>query len=425
MDASAYQPLQALVIDDGDKDDEPKDMYAGWKDAVEPPPEVNLNSAIYEPKSMDPVSRKVLRLIIQKLWHKPCVGVFVAKKNYGKTLLAVQLCLRALISNTVDGIIWFSNTAFSSSSMNWLPDDCKVQGFNQDILREIIEYKTFLAGEAVERGANSDDLQDMRRHGVGHDIIVLDDVMGDKGIMNNPLMKRLLSQHRHPCLTVFILNQSASHVVTPDVKQNADWFMVGRNTFLENTKLRTALNFDGSEFAFNEFISNNTRKQGLMLAFNSFTVKRDFDQQWALIRGANIDLRKIKVEMGGTDFLDFMSPPSSSDEEDEEDSETDSDSSDEEGGGREQRALLNPSMTDPGPEPRVLRHHHGFVFPQSFSGVRGVRPPWAIHGGTPYVDLNRMLMREPPYAASAPSLDTFRSLLRRRRGGEPPPYSQN
>lgn len=406
VDLNPYQPLQALEIDSDDDDDGPKDLYAGWKDADEPPPEANLNKSIYEPEGMDPVSRKVLRLILQKLWNKPCVGVFVAKKNYGKTMLAVQLCLRALISNTVDGIIWFSNTAFSSSSMNWLPEECKVVGFNQDILKEIIEYKTFLASEAVERGANSDDLQDMRKHGVGHDIIVLDDVMGEKGIMHNMLVKRLLSQHRHPCLTVFILNQSASHVVTPDVKQNADWFMIGRNTFLENTKLRQALNFDGSEIAFNDFVNENTRKQGLMLAFNSFTVKRDFDQQWALIRGANLDLRNIKVEFGGEDFLDFMDPPSSDDEKDET-SSSDSDSEDEAGGSGGggnrvgdvgHRSLLFPSMKDPGPAPMSLQFRHGHVFPGSFGGIRGVRPPWAIWnnltrppGVQPYIPLNRRL----------------------------------
>lgn len=316
------QPLMSLSIDSL-KDDSMADLYNGWKSAALPPHEPRIPGYFEEEKPggapLDPVTVKVMRLIIQKLKEKPMVITFIAKKNYGKTVLAAMLAVQALLAGVIDDIIWMSKTAYASSAMRWLPKDNLIRGFNDELLKELMDFKQHMATAATDLGIDSEDLQAMRAAGVGHDLLVLDDLLGEGHVINNLQMKRVFSTHRHAVLSVLVLNQSAAFTVSPDVKQNTDVFFIGRNLHDENTKIRTILNFPGSERAFTEFVSRHTRVRGVMIAYNSFTIKTEFDEQWAIIRGPMFKIQNM-IRVENSHSLDFLEPPESDDDEDDGDS---------------------------------------------------------------------------------------------------------
>lgn len=405
------RPLITIDIDKI-KDEETADLFHGWKSAKMPernkgiPPVFELTEPGGEP--LDPVTIKVIRLILEKLKEKPMVITVVSRKNYGKTVLISTIILQALFAGILDNVIWMSRTAHASSTMKWLPRENIVQGFNPEFIEALLNFKQQLATAATEAGVDSEDLQAMREAGVAHDCLVFDDLLGEQQMVNNYILKRGVSTHRHPVVTMIIGNQTGSVALTPDLKQNSDLIILGRNIAVETVKMHMAVDYDGNEREFAQFIKEFTRARGLMLVYNCFTQKQEFDERWAVIRGPNLPLHKM-FRVQNEHAVDYLVPPASDDEEDEDEEQVGGGNDpspppqniyrprqDQNEGNFDAEPTLYPNTHYQPRHRRPMRMMHGQLFPGSYMGIRGLRPPWAQ--SVPYSVISTLLgpPRAPP-----------------------------
>ncbi len=161
--------------------------------------------------------------------HVACI--ISAVRRSGKTHLLNRIIYEMAPIAKWDMVIVYSETCCFSSDFEYVPDKCKVNGYDPEHLENIIKQQ-------------SDNIKDYRaklKKGVPcprppRILIILDDVIGQEGIGNDRHISNLFILGRHLFMSVFYLTQYLN-VLKPKIRRNADCLIIFKDPNRENRKI--------------------------------------------------------------------------------------------------------------------------------------------------------------------------------------------
>jgi len=147
---------------------------------------------------------------LAKLIKMPFAMVIIGKRASGKTVLCNAFLKAMIESDKAYSVILLSSTAHLNDDFPDLPDSCKLM-FSNEMIQTIMDSQ--------ER---------VGKHLRKHIIIVLDDILSLKEASNSPQINSLYTRGRHLFLHPIILSQANSHAVSPQIRANTDYWIIGK-----------------------------------------------------------------------------------------------------------------------------------------------------------------------------------------------------
>lgn len=132
----------------------------------------------------------------------------LAKRNQGKTYYMTQLIKELKKAKRVDKIVVMSGTANLNDDYKDVVAPELIMDFSEAILQNIWDLQS--SKEQKERE---------------HIFIVMDDCLSNKAAMNSRMVDKLYSQSRHLQISLAILSQYGSYLLTPLRLANSDMIM--------------------------------------------------------------------------------------------------------------------------------------------------------------------------------------------------------
>ena len=140
----------------------------------------------------------------------PFAMVIASKRNTGKTLMVSQLIKELVRSNKVHVPLVYSNTAHLNGDYDFLPKGL-VRPFQTSNLKMVMEKQSRFP--KPERKPL---------------LIVFDDVLGDESAQGNKDILYCYAMGRHINIHPILISQTANRVLTPPIRNNADYFVLSR-----------------------------------------------------------------------------------------------------------------------------------------------------------------------------------------------------
>lgn len=140
----------------------------------------------------------------------PFAMVVASKRNSGKTLLVSQLIQALVNKHKVYCVVVYSNTAHLNGDYDFLPKSLVRQFSPQDL-------QTLMNKQAKVPKDKRKPL-----------LVVFDDVLGDERATGNKQILQCYSLGRHLGINPVLISQTANRVMTPAIRNNADYFVLSR-----------------------------------------------------------------------------------------------------------------------------------------------------------------------------------------------------
>ena len=140
----------------------------------------------------------------------PFAMVCIGKRASGKSVLIDQVVESLVEQEKVFTVLLLSSTAHLTEDFPSLPDNCKLP-FSNEILQTIMDNQ------------EKDKKKDRK-----HIILVLDDILSLKEARNSQQINSLFTRGRHLHLHPICLVQANSHAVSPQVRANTDYWIIGK-----------------------------------------------------------------------------------------------------------------------------------------------------------------------------------------------------
>ncbi len=140
----------------------------------------------------------------------PFAMVVASKRNSGKTLFVSQLIQALVKTKKIYVPIVYSNTAHLNGDYNFLPKGL-VRPFEPNNLKAMLDKQTTLPKS--------------ERKPI---LLVLDDILGDERATGNKEILYAYAMGRHINVHPVLISQTANRVLTPAIRNNADYFVLSR-----------------------------------------------------------------------------------------------------------------------------------------------------------------------------------------------------
>ena len=144
------------------------------------------------------------------LVQMPFAMVVASKRNSGKTMFVSQLIKALVKTKKVYVPIIYSNTAHLNGDYSFLPEGL-VRRFQPENLKAMLDKQASLP--KTERKPV---------------LLVLDDILGDERATGNKEILYAYAMGRHINVHPILISQTANRVLTPAIRNNADYFVLSR-----------------------------------------------------------------------------------------------------------------------------------------------------------------------------------------------------
>ena len=140
----------------------------------------------------------------------PFAMVVASKRNSGKTLFVSQFIKELLRQKKIFAPVVYSNTAHLNGDYSFLPH-ALVRQFSPENLKSLMDKQA-----AIPKN---------KRHAL---LLVFDDVLGDERALGNKEILYAYAMGRHINIHPILISQTANRVLTPPIRNNADYFVLSR-----------------------------------------------------------------------------------------------------------------------------------------------------------------------------------------------------
>jgi len=140
----------------------------------------------------------------------PFAMVVASKRNSGKTLLISQLIQELIRTRKVYAPVVYSNTAHLNGDYSIQPESL-VRPFSPANLKALMDQQSIIP--KAKRPAL---------------LVVFDDVLGDKSAQGSEEILYAYAMGRHVHIHPILISQTANRVLTPAIRNNADYFLMSR-----------------------------------------------------------------------------------------------------------------------------------------------------------------------------------------------------
>jgi hypothetical protein len=140
----------------------------------------------------------------------PFAMVVASKRNSGKTLFVSQFIKELLRQKKVFAPVVYSNTAHLNGDYGFLPT-ALVRQFSPENLKALMDGQSSIPKN--------------KRHPL---LLVFDDVLGDDRALGNKEILYAYAMGRHINIHPILISQTANRVLTPPIRNNADYFVLSR-----------------------------------------------------------------------------------------------------------------------------------------------------------------------------------------------------
>ena len=140
----------------------------------------------------------------------PFAMVVASKRNSGKTLLISQLIKALVNTKKIFAPVVYSNTAHLNGDYSFLPKGL-VRQFSPSNLKALLEKQA-----AIPKSERPPLL------------LVFDDVLGDERAQGSKEILYAYAMGRHINIHPILISQTANRVLTPPIRNNADYFVLSR-----------------------------------------------------------------------------------------------------------------------------------------------------------------------------------------------------
>jgi len=140
----------------------------------------------------------------------PFAMVVASKRNSGKTLMISQLIRCLVNTGKVYAPVVYSNTAHLNGDYGFLPEGL-VRKFDPTNLKNLLEKQSKIPKE--------------KRPAL---LLIFDDVLGDDRALGNNEILYAYAMGRHINVHPILISQTANRVLTPPIRNNADYFVLSR-----------------------------------------------------------------------------------------------------------------------------------------------------------------------------------------------------
>ena len=171
----------------------------------------------------------------------PFAMVIASKRNSGKTLFVSQLIQELVRTKKIHVPLVYSNTAHLNGDYSFLPEGL-VRPFNPENLKRVMDKQSTTPKET--------------RRPL---LVVFDDVLGDGSAEGNKEILYCYAMGRHINIHPILISQTANRVLTPAIRNNADYFILSRLNRQQLQEVWESItNMDRREFiAFVEHANKN------------------------------------------------------------------------------------------------------------------------------------------------------------------------
>ena len=174
--------------------------------------------------------------------------LLVGKTNTGKTTFLKALLTK--LGRQFDLVIGFSKTKFKGS-ISYCPPTFQFDDFDEVKIDKLMNWMKILVKYDIKIG------------------VVLDDMIGDIKVHNNPVFDKLVTRCRHYNITLFIVSQYLLKL-SPTMRSNANYLICTRMS--RDDEIKTLWKEFGSSMTWNEFKSEflaATSNYGVFVIDNS------------------------------------------------------------------------------------------------------------------------------------------------------------
>ena len=177
--------------------------------------------------------------------------VLVAKRNSGKSVLALHILVLLFRRKLVDYAVSFSGSQQFNNDWKCLFPKNRIEGFDDDKLRQLIEF---------QQNEKRQQMKSKGKYKGKRLLIILDDIIGqEQGTEKSKNLDYVLSAGRHILITIIVIVQYGQKVISPTVRNNIDFMAISRNNPSVMDQLYGILNgFCGSKKEFRKFVFQNT-----------------------------------------------------------------------------------------------------------------------------------------------------------------------
>ena len=211
----------------------------------------------------------------------PFSALVCSKRNSGKSVLVKYLLCELLKQKKITFAVVFSNTAEYSADWDCLPKSNRVQGFDEETLRRIVDS---------QKGKKAQIL-DGKKVALPQVLLIFDDVAGMEDFKTSSIIEEIYSNSRHWGISVITLVQYSKYI-TPACRGNADYIYIGINGDQSLAALYEVVIYEGNKKDFKKFVAEHTT-DFFMLRYDN--LKRE-GNLWSKIRAPLVNFQ-VKCKM--------------------------------------------------------------------------------------------------------------------------------
>lgn len=223
------------------------------------------------------VSKSIIKLktndqeVLKKLpkIKKHTTTIITSKRNTGKTVIALNLIKDMLITHDYNYICLFSDTANFNPQWDFIKKDL-IFSLESDKLEKIMEYQK----EKIEKSKNKKDDE------IVSGLIIVDDVQLNK---KNKILENLFTMGRHYKLTIIVTCQYCKHLISPILRNNIDYLMIGDVTSESLKTLYDCMSVSISFKDFKDYVKSNVYDNRFILYNN--TTKMGESERLSVTKG--------------------------------------------------------------------------------------------------------------------------------------------
>lgn len=189
-----------------------------------------------------------------------------SKRRTGKSVF-----MRDLVSQIYDRYkscyVFSKSLKFQNDMYDFCPEENRVDHFDEGVLKRIwTEQERYITEKTKNFNAAKHGNFDDYKRSLDHVLIVLDDVIGDKGVRSSKVFDDLFILGRHLNLAVLVISQyySSKGGISVTARKNLDYIV----SFYLDTQT-------DKQHLVDDFISKQSRRDGLAL-YNRLTTEKPF-----------------------------------------------------------------------------------------------------------------------------------------------------
>ena len=207
----------------------------------------------------------------------------IAKRGSGKSVLTKYLVRHWIGEGLFQEVFAFTNTNEVNNEYDYLKKKNILDRFDEKKLVKLMEIQK----KAIKKyGKKSNKVKKI--------LIIMDDIIGslDKG---SKALREIITQGRHYMISLILNIQISKKEISPEFKQNSDYFLVGYNNRSSYKALYDEFQFDGNLSQFCEFLHNNVTDHNFVLYINKVIDDPDIRKRYKIIKADTTDLDNFKL----------------------------------------------------------------------------------------------------------------------------------